>query len=249
LRAKILLLVPVLAVAFAACGSRPGATSAISVPPTAGTSIFTSSFPSTENPLSGSGKWVNGKAVGLDWNDAQSVPGEAYASMLSGFNGASRYNDSIAHLSTTVMTFPANQYAQGTVYRAAGYDPSPSKHEVELHLRFQTTAHNARGYEIMWGITGYLAIVRWNGALGDYTGLLDTGDPGIGAPADGDVLRAEIGGNTITVFKNGKSVAQVNVNSIPGTVWTDGQPGMGFWPVDSSTPKNYGWKSYEAGTL
>jgi hypothetical protein len=243
-----LLLVSVFAVGTAACGSRSGATpAAISVPPTAGTSVFTTSFPLTENPLSDTGKWVNGKAIGLDWNDAQSVPNEAYASMLSG--GASRYNDSIAHLSTAVMTFPPNQYAQGTVYRAAGYNPSPSKHEVELHLRFQTTAHNARGYEIMWGITGYLAIVRWNGALGDYTGILDTGDPGIGAPADGDVLRVEISGTTLTVFKNGKSVAQVKVDSIPGTVWAAGQPGMGFWPVDSSTPKNYGWKSYEAGTL
>lgn len=73
-----------------------------------------------------------------------------------------------------------------------GYDPAPSKHEVELLLRFQITAHDARGYEVMWGISGYLAVVRWNGPLADYTALYDSGDPRIGPPADGDVLRAEI---------------------------------------------------------
>jgi hypothetical protein len=255
LHAKILLLVPVLPLAFAACGPRtpttiasPPVTSAPTAP-AAGTSPFSTSFPSTaENPISEGGKWVNGKAVGLDWNDVQTVPGKAYASRNSGL-ASSRYDDSITHLSTSFMAFPANQYAQGTVFRAPSYDPSPGLHEAELHLRFQTTAHNARGYEVMWGITGYLAIVRWNGALGDYTPIVDTGNPGIGAPADGDVLRAEISGNIITIYKNGSSVKTVDVTSIPGTVWGDGQPGMGFWPVDGSTAANYGWKNYQAGNL
>jgi hypothetical protein len=209
--------------------------------------IFSTSFPLTENPISDGGKWVEGKTVGLDWNDPRSTPGRAFAAVKSGLNG-SRYDDTIAHLSTSFMAFPANQYAQGTVFRVAGYDPSPSKHEVELHLRFQTTAHNARGYEIMWGITGYLAVVRWDGALGVYTPLLDTGDPGIGAPVDGDMLRAEIKGTTISIFKNGALKATLDVSSA-GNVWADGQPGMGFWPVDGSTPENYGWKNFEAGPV
>jgi hypothetical protein len=85
--------------------------------------------------------------------------------------------------------------------------------------------------------------------LGNYTSIIDTGDAGgIGVPMDGDVLRAEIKGNIITIFKNG--VAQKMVDVTPaGPVWPDGQPGMGFWPVDSSTPQNYGWKKFEAGIL
>ena len=229
-------------------GAAKVTTVGVSCSATAG-GTYSTSFPSTENPISEGGKWVNGKTVGVDWNDVKTTPGKAFASILSGFNGASRYNDNIAHLSTSFMAFPANQYAQGTVFRVAGYDPSPSKHEVELHLRFQTSANNARGYEIMWGITGYLAVVRWNGALGDYTSISDTGDPGIGPPVDGDVLRAEIKGNIITIFKNGVSKQTIDVTSIPGTVWADGQPGMGFWPVDGSTPQNYGWKSYQAGPV
>jgi hypothetical protein len=204
-------------------------------------------FTLTENPISDGGKWVNGMAAGLYWNNVQSIPGKAYAGMPSGLNG-SRYDDSIAHLDASFFAFPPNQYAQGTVYRAPGYDPSPSFHEVELHLRFQTTAGNARGYEVMWGITGYLAIVRWDGPLGVYTPLLDTGDPGIGAPVDGDVLRAEIRGNALTIYKNGSVVNSIDVTSV-GAVWADGQPGMGFWPVDGSIPENYGWKNFEAGAL
>ena len=212
--------------------------------PTTPAGTYSTSFASSENPLSDGGKWINGKAIGLDWNNVQSVPGRAYAAALSGV--PSRYNDSIAHLNTTL---PANQYAQGTVYRAAGYNPSSSKHEVELLLRFQISAHSARGYEVLWGVSGYLAVVRWNGPLGDYTALYEAGDPGIGPAVDGDVLRAEVSGNVIKVYKNGSVVATVSTSSSGGMVWTDGQPGMGFWPVDGASIEKFGWKSYQAGSL
>jgi hypothetical protein len=78
--------------------------------------------------------------------------------------------------------------------------------------------------------------------------MLDTGDPGIGSPVEGDVLRAEIKGNIITILKNGVSKATIDVSAF-GNVWTTGQPGMGFWPVDGSTPQNYGWKNYQAGPV
>ena len=174
----------------------------------------------------------------------QSIPGRAFATALSGV--PSRYNDSIAQLDTT---FTENQYAQGTVSRVAGYDPSPSKHEVELLLRFQISENSAHGYEILWGISGYLAVVRWNGPLGNYTALYDTGDPGIGPAADGDSLRAEISGNIIKVYKNDTQVATVDITSKGGVVWSTGQPGMGFWPVDGATIEMFGWQSYKAGNL
>ena len=47
-------------------------------------STYSTNFNSTENPISEGGKWINGKAVGINWNNAQSVPGKAYASVLSG---------------------------------------------------------------------------------------------------------------------------------------------------------------------
>jgi hypothetical protein len=204
---------------------------------------YSTNFNLTENPITEAGNWICGKAVGLDWNNPLSASGKAYASVLSGLTGR-RYDDSIAHLNPSFLTFNPNQYAQGTVYRVSGYSPAGSKHEVELLLRFQITAHRARGYEVLWGHNGDFAIVRWNGPIGDFKILGFTG-PGPGRAVDGDVLRAEIVGNIIRVFKNGSLVG----TGPSDATWADGQPGMGFWPVDSSTPINYGWKNYEAGNI
>jgi hypothetical protein len=204
---------------------------------------YTTNFSSTENPITEGGKWVTGKQTGLDWNNPRSASGKAVASVLSGASG-SRYDDSVAHLSTSFQAFSANQYAQGTVYLVGGYSAS---HEIELLLRFSITGHDAQGYEVLWGVTGYLAVVRWNGPIGNYTALYDPGLGSIPVPHDGDVLRAEITGNIITVKLNGNTVASVNIAG--GSVWSFGQPGIGFWPVDGATPENYGWRSFQAGNL
>jgi hypothetical protein len=195
---------------------------------------YSTSFPATESPLSEGGKWLNGKALGVYWNDAQSVPGKAFGAAFTPY-----YDDDIAVLTTS---FGANQYAEATVYRAANYSPGVS-HEVELLLRFQITPNNARGYEVLWGHAGNMAVVRWNGPLGDYTPLLDNVQ--IGPAVDGDVLRAEITGGVIKVFKNGVLVG----TSPPNSTWTDGQPGIGFWPKPGATLQNYGWKKFKAGNL
>ena len=211
-----------------------GGGSATTSCPTSSGSSYSTSFAATENPLSEGGKWINGKAAGLDWNNAQTVPGKAYAADF-----ATGYNDPIAVLNTS---FTANQYAQGTVYRAPGYSPGVN-HEIELLLHFQISANNARGYEVLWAHQGNMAIVRWNGPLGNYTPLVDNLQ--IGQAVDGDVLRAEIVGNVIKVYKNGALVATGPTDA----TWTSGQPGMGFWPKPGASPQNYGWKSYLAGSL
>lgn len=223
-----------------------GASASTSCPSSSAQGSYSTSFPLSENPLSESGKWVDGKADGLDWNDPLSASGKAYASVQSGI-GASRYDDSIAHLKASSQAFNSNQYAQGVVYLASGY--SGASHEVELLLRFSIGANDARGYEILWGLKGYIAVVRWNGPRGDYTPLYDPGLGSMPVPHDGDVLRAAIVGNSITVSLNGAAVANVDVSAAGGQVWSAGQPGIGFWPVDGATPKNYGWKSFEAGNL
>jgi hypothetical protein len=223
-----------------------GTTATTTCPTSSPTASYTTNFPNNENPLSEGGKWVQGKAVGGNWNNPISAGGKAYASVLSGASG-SRYDDSVAHLSPSFESFNANQWAQGTVYLASGY--SGQSHEVELLLRFSIVSGDAHGYEILWGLTGYIAVVRWNGPLGNYTPLHDPGQGSMPVPKDGDVLRAQISGNIITVQRNGTTVATVDVTSAGGTVWNSGQPGLGFWPVDSATPQNYGWKSFTAGNL
>ena len=211
---------------------------------TVSASAYSTGFAVTENPISEGGRWVNGKTDGVDWNDVQTVPGKAYAADFVG--GGSRYNDPIAHLNASFRTFASNQYAEGIVFRAPGYRNPDDKHEVELLLRFEIAANSARGYEVLWGQDGEIFVVRWNGPLGNYTTLGGVRDPGPGPAVDGDVLRAEIVGNEITVCKNGDVVIVV---SDPDSTWVDGQPGIGFWPTAGSTLEDYGWMHYEAGDL
>jgi hypothetical protein len=202
----------------------------------AGPPSYTTAFPGLENPLSEGGVWTNGGVVGIDWQNVKKANGHAFASATS-----AGYNDCIGHLSG----FGPNHFAQATVHVAAGYS-APDSHEVELLLRFKITAHVARGYEINCGWNGaYSQIVRWNGALNDFTYLNPTG-PGFGALKEGDVIRATAVGSTITVYKNGAQVMQVT-----DTVWADGDPGIGFFvrPNAAAVPESYCFSAFSAGSL
>lgn len=210
------------------------------------TSSYSTTFATDETVLSEGGRWTNGLQTGLLWNNVKTVNGSAYGSAF--FGGANNYNDDIAVLNSPTLS--ANQYAQAVVSRAGGYNPGVS-HEIELLLRFSITANNAHGYEVLWAVTGSIAIVRWNGAIGNYTPSSTVDGLNIGAAVDGDVLRAQINGNILSVFKNGAQVASVDVTTTfgGGTVWSSGQPGIGFWPQSGATLTSYGWKSFLAGSL
>jgi hypothetical protein len=201
-----------------------------------GEKTYSTEFDGTENPLSEGGVWTNGGDVGLDWQNQEKDGGLAFG---TGFSAG--YDDCIAHLSG----FAADHYAEATVHAVDGYTP-PSSHEVELLLRFEITANSARGYEVLCGWNGaYSQIVRWNGPLDDFT-YLDTTGPGFGALVEGDVIRAEAVGGTITAYKNGEQVMQAM-----DATWSDGNPGMGFFirPGDGAVPNNYCYTSYAAGDL
>ena len=188
------------------------------------------------HPISEGGVWTNGGLVGLDWQNVAKDQGIAYG---SGFSAG--YNDCIAHLSG----FSANHYAEATLHVASGYTP-PDSHEIELLVRFEITAHSARGYEINNGWNGaYSQIVRWNGPLDDFTYLPTTG-PGFGALIEGDVIRATAVGSTITVYKNGAQVMQAT-----DSTWSDGNPGMAMFirPGSGAQPKSYCFSAFSAGDL
>lgn len=194
---------------------------------------YSTLFPGTENPISESGKWVCGGTTGLDWNNPRTTPGKCFASAI-----VSTVDDDIACLSTT---FGPNQFAQATAFRQVGYT-APDSHESEVLLRFKITAHSARGYEIVWTFDGAMAIVRWNGALNDFDVLF--GPTNINAAVTGDVFRAEMNGATITVYKNG-----VSVGTVDDSTYTDGQPGVGFFPRTGATPESYCWSAFSGGEL
>jgi len=202
-----------------------------------GAVTYSTHFLATENPISEGGHWIH---LGAPWSLVATGGGVAYGTQP----GDGAYTDSYAHLSG----FPPDQSVTATIHLAAGFSPGGTR-EVEIHLRWADSASSARGYECNLAYNGaYAEVVRWNGPLGDYTYVSAQGSGGPGAVHDGDVFEAQIVGTTITTWLNGRQLQHVDVASIGGTVWTDGNPGMGFWrgAGASAAPGDYGFSSYVA---
>jgi hypothetical protein len=235
MHAKCWLLAFSIVLSTSGCGNN-GETSAVpTVSLTTGAHTYATDFDLTENPISENGVWTNGLAVGLDWNDIQTVSGNAIGTQFT----PSSYADNLAHLSG----YPSDHYIEGVVHRVRGYNPT-QVHEIELLVRFQITANTARGYEILMDSAGNFQIVRWNGPVGDFTVLRPEG-PGTGTIVDGDVIRVEVSGSVITVYKNGSKVAFVM-----DVIWATGEPGIGiFTRGGDSVLASMGWQSIEAGSL
>jgi hypothetical protein len=206
----------------------------------AGTISYSTTFPLTESPISEGSHWIH---LGTPWALVDTAGGVAYGTQP----GDGAYTDSYAHLSG----FPPNQTASATIHINPGFSPGGTR-EVEIHLRWADSANSARGYECNLAYNGgYAEVVRWNGPLGSYTYVSPQGSGGPGAVHDGDVFKAQIVGTVITTWLNGRQLQQVDVSSIGGMVWTDGDPGMGFWRGSgaSATPGDYGFSSYSASSL
>ena len=190
---------------------------------------YTTSFTTAENPLSDGGNWSDGKTLGLDWSNVQSTAGLAFGTQ----DGSGRYDDSTAVLNGS---WAADQSAQATVNlkNRAGVQ------EVELRLRTSIASHSITGYEINFsvGSTNYIQVVRWNGALNDFTYLDSTDNVTI---SNGDVVKASISGSTITVYVNGKQVLQSTDSS-----FSNGSPGMGFFIANGGANQNFGFSNFTA---
>ena len=198
--------------------------------PAVGAHTYTTNFPLTENPISEGGRWINGGTVGLDWGNVRTAGGLAY-----GANLPQTYADPTAILSGAWLS---DQSVQGTVYW--GNPTLAAGPAVELHLRMTVGAHSITGYECTFGRSStdtYLLIVRWNGALGNFTILLNTHHASNYAVVTGDVVKATIVGSTIRVYRNGVLMGQATDNTFTG-----GSPGIGFGSVENT----YGFRSFTA---
>jgi hypothetical protein len=198
----------------------------VRVPPSdaSGTVAYSTDFDLTESRISEGGRWHRD---GLDWTAIETFGGLAAGTQALGVarSGPGVYNDSYAYLTG----FPASQQASAVVHLASGVDTGCT-HEVEILLRWADAAHTARGYECNLAYNGgYAEVVRWNGPVGDYTYVAPQGSGGPGAVHDGDVFTAQIVGNVITTALNGRMLQRVDVTSVGGPVWSDGNPGIGMW--------------------
>lgn len=209
---------------------------------------YTTAFPSTENPISEGGNWINGGTTGLDWTDARTTPGKAFGTQ-PGTDPCSPGNGCTDATAIVSGTWGPNQ----TVTTIANI-PNPStstsvNEEIEIRLRSTMTAHSSTGYEalcsvIVNGTSGnYIQIVKWNGALGNFTQLNGTS----GHCNNGDTFQAIITGTTstvITVKINGATVLTATDSSSP---WLTGNPGIGFFLQGATgLNANYGFSSFTA---
>ena len=222
----------------------PADTSTVTISaPSGGGRTYSTSFSANENPISEGGMWTNGGTVGLDWTNVSTTGGHAIGHQV----GAS-YTDATAVLTGS---WSSNQQASGKVY-ASGTLQENCYSEVELRLRTTITSRKIRGYEVGFKVSpssgAYLIVVRWNGAVGNFTMLrrLDGAKYGV---KNGDVVTASVVGNVITVYKNGTKLTQVTDNT-----YTSGSPGMGFnlenGPAGcSGTNGKYGFTSFDAGDV
>lgn len=183
---------------------------------------YTTNFPIAEDPISDGRKWRNGKTIGLDWSNVETVPGLAYGTESGRGAGADVYDDSTALLSGSWLP---DQTAAATVHSVN--QSEDVFEEVELRLRSSLTAHRSTGYEVLFrclnGAQAYASIVRWDGPLGSFTYLEQAKGPQYKL-ADGDLVSASIHGTVISAFINGKRVMQTS-----DATYSSGSPGMGFW--------------------
>jgi hypothetical protein len=197
---------------------------------------YTTNFRLTENPISEGGRWINGKVAGLDWCDVATIPGLAFG-VESGSRG---YDDATALLKGN---WGPDQTVQATVHSVNQNDNISE--EVELRLRSSLSAHSATGYEINFRCSktekAYSEIVRWNGPLGNFTYLSQHNGSQYGVK-DGDVVKAAIVGDVITVYING-----VQVNQAKDSTYKSGNPGIGFFLEGAAgVNRDYGFSSFTA---
>jgi hypothetical protein len=220
---------------------------------------YSTRFDKDEDPISEGGMWINGQTDGIDWIDCMTQNGGEVCGKVSrmtvaerraeqvhdeagdGSDTAGDYDDPTAVLSGE---WGRNQYAKATVFCRNPTDKYFQ--EVEIRLRSSITPHSCTGYEVFWRALktdeGYSEIVRWNGAIGDFTSLARKVGTEFGVK-DGDVVEASIEGNVLRGFING-----VEVISATDDVFANGAPGVGFNFFVSNTNVDHGFTSFEVDT-
>lgn len=204
-----------------------------------GGSQFATDFLISENPLSQGGIWKLGATDGLDWIDWQSTGSVACAAAFSA-DPAPPFNDAVAVLKTSGFTCNPDQFVEIVVHVVPGYSP-PSTHELGVFVRANLSAHSMTGYESYVSIAGSHSLVRWNGALNDFSPFF-SGSPS--PPAESYVHRLEAIGNVISFYQNGVLISSATDSNYP-----TGQPGMQSYVVSGGTFDSYSVKSFHCGNL
>jgi hypothetical protein len=219
---------------------------------------YSTDFSLDEDPISEGGNWLNGKADGVDWTDVVTRNGVAYGAPsrmeieehrveqgnLESDAGTSPVGDYDDPTAVVGGEWGRNQHAKATVYSRNPTDEYFQ--EVQIRLRTVIEPKVCTGYEVFWRCLktdqGYAEIVRWNGAVGDFTSLEKLFGAEFGVE-HGDVVEASIEGNDLKGYING-----VEVISATDDTFEAGCPGIGFNFGVGDTNVDHGFSSFEVDT-
>ena len=162
--------------------------------------------------------------------------------LAAGTDSPQAFSDPTAILTGT---WAPDQVVQATVHSVN--QTETCYQEVEIRLRSHVAAHSITGYEVTFrclkNANAYMQIVRWNGALGDFTYL--SANPGAQyGVSDGDVVKASIVGNVISVYVN-----NVLMGTATDGTYATGNPGMGFDYGCGSTYGDFGFTKLTAAEI
>ena len=224
---------------------------------------YSTRFEHDEVPISEGGLWLNGRREGIDWCDVLTANGVAYGEVSrmavaerraeQAFGAAppapaggdspqaGDYDDPTAVLS--------GRWGPSQAVKATVFSRNPTDdyfQEVEIRLRSSISPHMCNGYEVFWrcskSAAAYAEIVRWNGAVADFTSLARRVGPEVGVQ-HGDVVEATIVGTVIRSYING-----VEVMSVTDDTFAEGSPGVGFNFFVGNTNVDHGLSSFVVDT-
>ncbi len=220
---------------------------------------YSTSFALDENPISEGGHWLNGRTDGIDWIDVIVASGVAYGAVSR--NGTAERRAEQGNLEDAEEAAPLGDYDDPTAVLTGAWGPNqhatgivfsqnPTEdyfQEVQLRLRHTMQPRNCTGYEVFWRClkseTAYSEIVRWNGAIGDWTSIAREVGLDVGVK-NGDVVEATIVGDEIKGYINGVEVISVRDAQI-----TAGNPGIGFNFGVGDTNVDHGFSAYHVETF
>lgn len=180
------------------------------------TSSFTTTFPVTENPISESGAWVHNAT---SWQRIQTTGGNAIAAAYT-----ENYDDAYAYLAN----WAGNDYE----IIATIYFPSGNPGETELLVRLTDTASTVTCYECLYNAVGSWQIVRWNGAMTDFTVVAGGSCP---TGSNGNQIRATVVGTALNFYWRANSGASwTSIGSYGSVNLATGKPGVGLYVHASS---------------
>ena len=181
---------------------------------------------SAENPLSAGGIWTNASAgtggnAALAPNQSMKVRlSDDSSTMICCEQGSTNdYDDSLGF----VPGFPGNQRVTAVIYRKAGYTPTVTNHEMIIELGCVSYGtNNKRSVHLGFNYAGGYFVAGFNGDLiswdappngnmsSPWTAFTGLG----GAPADGDVMRAELNraAKTVKMWQNNTLVIDLQWN-------------------------------------